>query len=597
MANKPNNKTGNNKSGAGKPAGKQNRGKGGKPGGKVVREQPSADSKDPRINLDNARVDKVESEIKRDAEKPNANHITDFNKNAELLRSAASLPFASILGQTLTPSAGNAVPGITTVLWNPSFGSSSVPSAWNKAGQQIYSFVVHANSRNYKYGFTDLFMLIHAGIELFVAIADAIRAYGIIKYYPERNYYLADGLVKAIGYDPADLRRNLSSMWFDINNLIMQTKQIWIPNVLPLLQRWIRMNSTVYTDAPGDASQMYVYVRNRYFKMSETASTQGTCLVPATIPTTIDQNTGAGSSWTEFYRENGSAPLRTYKWEQMRAMIQSMISALVMSQDRGMIYGDILNAYGDAKIYAMPEINVDYVVKPEYNAEVLAQIENITFCNYNYPRFFTQNLDNIGEELQQVWVAADHNDTSLSATAMMPREQILNFHVAEQPSTDLITVGTRLKVGAGMFQNTLLAPKAQFSTSTGAWTSVETEKGTAWLPTTCGTEIPCAMYITQAVSPNNNISPWYIQRINPIFSGSSQISGYGWLRLMAFDWHPFIYDIRSMDNIGSGEEVGDYASIFAEAYGDFSNYIAIDDVNLAKLNDVCLYSVLGIPQM
>lgn len=181
----------------------KSRGKGGKPGFKPLREQPRKDSDDPRINLDNARESKVAKDIERDSKKSNANDISEFNKNPELLKSAASLPFASITGLPLQVTNGvKSVSGIMVMPYEPGLMGYDTQSAMNKAFQQIYSFVVHANSRNYKYEYTDLAMYTLAGIELFTAISEAIRVYGTAKAYTEENLYYGDAVIAALGFLP-----------------------------------------------------------------------------------------------------------------------------------------------------------------------------------------------------------------------------------------------------------------------------------------------------------------------------------------------------------------------------------------------------------
>nr|AVX53479.1 putative capsid [Marmot picobirnavirus] len=532
--------------------------------------------------------DRVEKEIDEGRSKPGANDASEFRGSEQLINSAGSLPFATILGNQ-SGSGIQTVPGIMAIHFAPSPFSSNGNIA-NKAFQQIYSYIVHANSRNYKYEYTDLAMYMLAGVDIFVAIAEAIRAYGTIKTYKEQNHYLADDLVRAEGFDPQSLRANLANMWFDINNLIMQTRQIWIPNVLPLLQRWIRMASTIYTDATGDRSQIYVYRRFMFYQLNETGSTQGTMLERAWF------QRNAGTDQTPGYAQFASAygVLGEYTWPQFRSMIQHMINQMIASQDRGMIFGDILKAYGTDKIYAMPEVSVDYMVSLEYNAEVLTQIENITICN-TVPTFIGQTQDPEPRIIEAYQTNRKTDDSSLKGA--MPDHQILNFHVPSQPSPDMVAVATRLKSGSLANVNSWISSGVTTDPANGRTTAATFGEGLNFINPVHGTEMPVAVLIwAKSEGAAKGVTSFDLDILTDSLTSATDVNYPAvYLQLMAFDWHPFIYVV-----ISSGDDLdtqGAALTDFDSAYGDYDNWITLSDLELQKLNDACLYGLLGIPQM
>lgn len=562
-------------------------GKGFKPSMKG--KQGRKDNRSRRVNYDNTRETKFEKDIEEGSCKPSANAISHLSRNAELMKAAASLPFATILGNPYGDNTvKSTVPGIMRVALNPSWGTGAQPIALNKAFQLMGSYLVSANSRTPSWDYPDLGIMVFAGMEVFVALASAKRVYGTAKYYPEQNRYTADALITAMGFDPQDIRDNLGQMWFDINNLIMQTKQIWIPNTMPILDRWMEQVTSVYTDAPGMRSQLYLYVRNRYFKFSATESTTGSCLVPATVQPAGEEDPVAYELVKTLpVPETPSYTPVVYKWSQFKQMIQDMIDALVLDSDRMTIYGDILKAYGADKIFALKDFTPDYTVIPEYNAEISMQIENVTVSR-SYPVYLAQTVNKVA--LVPLW-GTPSPDTSASVIQTIkwgaPRTQILNMHIANQPTPEAVMVATRLKSGA--------------CTKSSVYTFKQNTDGTItpgsqvsqWIPSTTGSEI--AAEVTMYMWNGSVLQAMPVDMYNQMNEGVNFTVPSTWPRLMAFDWHPFMYRVNPYMNTMNAYLNGMPATTMFEAYGDFDNFIILNDVELAKLHDTALYSLLGIP--
>lgn len=599
-----------------KPKG-NNQKKGFKP---VIKEEPGKSGRGRRVNYDNTRIDKFEKDIERDSKKPNANDISDFNKNPELLRAAGSIPFANIVGSKFA-AIDNPVPGIMIIPWLPCLSYGDSLSALNKAFQQIYSYTVHANSRNYKYEYTDQAMYILAGIEVFSAIAEGARLYGVAKAWAEDNFYYGSDLIRSLGFQPKDILDHLGTIWFDLNNLIMQTKQIWVPNIMPLLTRWIRMNSTIYTDAPGTKSQVYMFVREKYWGLSETASPNGTSLVPALY----NMNAGTANESTLQYAQYNKCSFSTsgltwnaysqspQTWAQFKSMIQWMIDQLVASQDRGMIYGDLLQAYGAEKIYAMPEINSAYTIMPEYNSEVLSQIENLTTLVSFNPQAIIQDMDTVDNKNinLRLYQSFSKDSVSKSTTVGNGATQIMNSHVKGQPSPEAIMIMSRFKV-SGIYKkmNYQFASKWNLpSGKTIAWDPTtgqylsgvlqpEETVATAYIPIAAGTEVCLGwwFYVKQfnsASTADDSVFKLVNQYITTGSSGTQNIDPNAYLPIMAFDWHPFIYNYNPTPT--GGLNVAQWT--IKDAYGDYDNFAEMADAELVKLHATAIYSLLGVPQI
>lgn len=545
----------------------------GKKGAVYSGKQGRKDSKSPRVNFDNTRKDRFAEQIVKDANKGNANDISWYARNPELLKSAGSIPFASILGKD--PFMQEQIPGIMSCIWHQSIGTESSPLAANQAKDSMYSFMVHANSRNYNYTAADLMIMCLAGANVFSAIATIMRVYGIAKYYTEENAYLPEAMLASIGFDLTDVRNNLATLWFSINNLIAQTRQIWLPTDMPLTERWFWLNSNVYTDAPGARSQIYVFAQNEYYVYNETGVNTGSAL-------TIAKYTNASGALVEYRltdlldSETGPNYITV---EQYLGMIQNMINALVASQDRGIIYGDILNAWGKDKIFALSPITSDYVVAPQYNSEVLTQIENMQFFRLNRPNGILQNEEilyqsyvNVGSTAQDAAKAS-----SVAGAGAIAPHRIMNFHVDGQPSPEAVMIASRFALGAIVPRKFTVLPTTGNTPVTNQY---------AMVPSCSGSEIMNSVYITKL---SRNRKPVVTRLLYGGTDGNTNFEA-----LMAFDWHPFDYNFEGA-NAATVWVENKTPSVLDYAYGDYDNYTVYDDSILKKLHDTALFSEFGVP--
>lgn len=589
-------------------------------GFKVEREQPKSDSKDPRVNYDNTRVSRFARNfsgmMEEDSKKGNRNDISTWNRNPVLTNSAGSLPFASITGDPFgTANSGASVPGIMSFDYTHTIGSAFDPVAVNKTFEAMYSYMVHANSRNYNYDYTDLAMYCLAACDVFSAIEEVKRVYGVMKSYTEPNRYLVDGLVTALGWDPKDVRHNLSNIWFGLNELITQTRQLWIPNTIPLIQRWVDMNSHVYKDAESARAQMYVFRCTNYWELSQTGVNSGTSLLPALYPQT--QTGGDGfTNWIPYCRyKYATASLTT--WASFQAMIQRMINNLVASQDRGAIYGDILQAFGAGNIVALQQFDASYLVAPEVNTMIMAQIENINVSSvintnvvqapsgrltiqpiYSYITSITNDDAGYGQIPSGIIGDMSSYDAMFSA----PHSSILNFHGEGQPTPEWIMEATRFKIGdlGVTTQYGYTLPTFEDKTSSPVWKGGEVT-GSApstycYVPKSASTEV--INRITIFTRTDRAVGGWSLSEdvVLQNYSVSetwADKSPNNIFRSMAFDWHPFFYKIPEVST--EAGTVGYPIMDFLDAHGDFDNYIVLTQEELKKLNQTAVYSAFGVP--
>lgn len=566
--------------------------------------QGRKDSGSKRVNFDNAREDKVAKQIMADAKSGKFNDINDFLRNPVLVQAAASLPVFPILGEnvgSLQP-----VSGVMQIAWQPNFGNvglgaasvygdpsgqlesftaSKAPKALNQAADSTYSFLVHANSRNYAYISADLFILIIAGSQVFAAIEAMKRAYGIAKRYMEVSSYTPNTLLCSMGFDPQDLRNHLGQAWFDINNLIVQTRQIWVPNVFPIVTRWMDMNSNLYKDAEGAYAQTYVFVQNRFFQYDETKYKQGGSLVPVLDPTP--------DSTSMF-----NPALNQYSWSTWVNVVQGMIDALIASEDRGIIYGDLLNAYTAERIIALPEVSVDYMVEPEYTPEVSMQIENLSVgADWSDPQGLVQANGRLFPLFNSSIPGA--STTGTPRARLTTDNQQLNFHIVSDPSPEMILTATRfMDLGvraAKVFASTPSVDKVG--------TDLTTKLKNALIPITRGSEYIDSVAIYTKPVEKLAAGGWSLPTpVKLRYGATAQMTSAVLFNMMSFDWHPFLIQQELSGNIDQvTDEIAVNGTIFSNpanaTFGDHDKYTDIVWQELSKMNAAAELSLWGVPQI
>lgn len=545
---------------------------------KVKREQPKKDSASKRVNLDNARVGRVEKQLSEDAKKYNANDATEYMHNPTLVAAAGSLPYAPILGDVLYESRMNnttaAVPGIMSLCFSPNFGPGAKPIAINQAADADYSDIVHANSRNTTYTAPDLMIVTYAGMEVFAILAAMIRAYGTAKAYREDNSYMPNTLLQAMGFDPINLRQNLSQAWFDINNLIDQSRQIWLPNIYPMTDHKFRLNTHIYTDADTVTSQIYVPVQARYFTYDETKSETGGMLVPCMSPRTSGAMFAPG--------------IEIYSWQMWVSVAQGMISNLTDAEDRGLIYGDILKCYGAQSLYNLPSIGSDYTVYPEYNAEFLSQIENTTFASSTTAPI---GLVQVEEDLYPLYMS----DTISGNFNLPPLEPVINSHSESRPTPEQNMIMTRNMSAGYAYQRVYNASLNEVMADT-----LELKQGLVWISDVAGAEvftnarIYTSRYNSAEENPSNYVTFSTTVNGSPTSPNSASIQGI----ISAFDWRPFVYVYSPTDRgVPTSPSEGQQLGYPMTAFGDFAQYSTVSRDSLIKLHNVAMYSLFGVPHM
>lgn len=527
--------------------------------GSMKGKQGRKDSRDRRVNYDNTRESKFDKDIKSSKKDTSraSNDVSWYARNPELLMSAASLAFSSYTGQKLPISGNFTFPGVCEIDYDISLGGFFEQDTINYAAQSIYSYTVHANSRNTSYNQADEMMVILAGNEIFRALANAIRAYGVMKTFDQRNAYTPRTLIHAMGFNYDSLKDNLSTMWFDINQWIARSQQIWIPNTLPFITRQFWMNSHVYIDGDSVKGQYYVFHPTDFYQYNPTGTTTGGSL---------DR-----TSWNQY-----SSTATGCTWNQFQLILESMFDALLTDEDRGLIFGDILKAYGTDKLYALSEISADYRVIPVYDQEVLTQINNLT-------SFLRSSGGNIIQDANGlISKQSTFATNTLDSNCTVPDVVFFNFFNKANPTPADVMVASRLTMG-------------------GAYYAVVNDTTAEYRPYTCGTEQVTGLKLWM-INPNNTNGWQNVSLIPSNFNANTLLSadldklsltlgGIGMYQ--TFDWAPLIYVNNT--TASPAANAGTYTPYVT--IGDVDNVIDLPVNTLRKMHDTAVFSLYGVPTL
>lgn len=476
--------------------------------------------------------------------------------SVESVRDAASLAFSNVSGSPVTFGEPGTViypegafPGILVANWVPTYftlmnGPTELytQEATNIAGKQIYSFVRHANSGAKNYSWQDMMLTIMGADQIFSMLAAGIRAYGLIMQYEQKNRYIPEALVSALGFNAADLRNHLADFLFGLNLRIRKSSVMWIPMDLPITARHFWMNSEVYMDNASAKAQFYAYKQALTYKFSPVTEMTGSSLVPVAIPNNMTV-------------------------DQYFTLIDTMMEPIITDNDCGIIFGDIRKAYTPQRIFTMKEIAPDYSIQPTFSQEVLLQIHNSMALPLRatpsvLPTAITQATGtalDAGQLVGSIYAVAGPSvpdaERILDMYGRVSRKTILNFKGSEIPSPDMIMVATRCH-GIQFTDN----PK-MFHTGTEAINS----------------------YTIYHYDANQEIAAF--STMNVISSDDPNRDKFV-TALSYFDWAPICYLCS---------EEADGGTITGRPILDIDNYTYITDVELVKMNTTAALGSWDIP--
>lgn len=302
------------------------------------------------------------------------NDVRWYGANPQLIKDTASYPFQFPLGTKHSLGASDtflnatAVPGVCVIHWDPSVGMASQEvAAVNVAMRNIYSFIRHANSGKTNYEAPDLMLYLLAMSDVFSYHAMLKRIYGIALTYSHTNRYIPKALVEALGVDYDDIQEHLCDLRSYINTFAVRVGSFCVPASMPYIARHVWMNSHVYMDSQQDKPQLYAYCQDHFLQFGLDGDSAGQL--------TGLRFCGRQTNTIKAFQTDASAT-KGMSFAELAAMGDKLIAPIIVSEDFGIMSGDILKAYTPGEVYRIDLIPENYVVFPEYSEEVLDQINN-----------------------------------------------------------------------------------------------------------------------------------------------------------------------------------------------------------------------------
>ena len=317
---------------------------------------------------------------KTDVNPSNINDPIWYSMDNQLVNNAGQISFYNPNGAQIESVSGYtgklSMPGIMAINMVPIPGvSKDAYSPINVAARRLFDAVNYKNSRNFTYESSDLMIYSYVTASAYAYYAWMKRIYGIMNTYSNTNWFMPDGLLRAIGVSADDIRAHLGDLRYYVNYFGRKLSVLTVPAKSSVYARYIWLNTNLFTDANTLKAGIYIpnftafhcYVAN--VKAGDTVI-GGTCYL--TSPT------------------KSSSGLSTF--EDIRKFGEKLIQPLVEDQDIGNMSADILKSVDGAfmVIDPMPD---DYAVAPVYSEEVLDQIHNARAYGFPIRPSLTKNDD------------------------------------------------------------------------------------------------------------------------------------------------------------------------------------------------------------
>lgn len=585
-------------------------------------------------NRSNGKDSQVDKEMATGSKFPQSqirssyNDVSWYAKNDQILRDAASFSYNQPLGSKMpsgelsemdvTPyestvdveqrqlRCASSVPGVMTLYTaiTPGYGRS-YNDPLNLAAQNIYSYVRYMNSGAKNYDAPDLMLYLLCMDSAYACWNYYKRIYGLVRSYSQSNWYLPKALVETGCVDFQDIKENLADFRQYLNVTAAKLMSFCTPATMPIFVRHSWIFSNVWSDASQPKAQMYHFVPAYFYKYEEVSVPSGGML--KAIPF------AKWESPTDQFPTHQTPSLKTLT--ELKDYLDSLINALVYSEDIGVMSGDILKAYGQNNLFKLTPVPEDYMVNPVYNEEVLGQIHNATIVS-----------------------------------SVIEEDAFNTFSITQDPDTNYLRFTPQVKMDRMNCTSVLL--NTQKTDVTPADTMINSRLCTTWKNdvkmslrqiTSCGTEIVYAAGITYLdnSSPSNSLRKPFIyafktfpvcnigdfvsdtvrtvpedydlqdRNLVRMFNGRTNdtMEFFELATLYSnFDWAPILRPKLEVVHYDMIAKASNPARIYADArvsrdyyfggcWGDLSNWTILSEREISNLHLTAIMSEFDIPQI
>lgn len=307
------------------------------------------------------------------------NHIEWYARNSELLNGSASFAYGWPAGNKIdinTDAATNvhvdtfSTPGVQSFRFLPTIGiSRDRTSPVNIAATNVYSFIRHANSGSKNYDAPDLMMYLLAVDSAYMLHSFMRRIYGLVNVYSQTNRYYPRAIIESMGVNFDSIVDNIANFRYLINRYAVQVGALCIPSDMSYHRRHMWLCENIYVDDPMSAkAQTYLFTPGGFYKYSNTGPTGSELTITEDL--TIRPNLSSADKW---------------HFEDFVSACKAILAPIVSDEDIGIMSGDILKAYGPDRVTKLFDTPDYYTVLPQYDIDVLKQIQNMTIVGPEVP--------------------------------------------------------------------------------------------------------------------------------------------------------------------------------------------------------------------
>lgn len=255
----------------------------------------------------------------------------------------------------------------TSTPWGVGIGYTRTEGI-NWAAKKTFAQLSASTGRTTSYTPADITMMILALGDVLKLVSYIRRIFGVMYTYSNRNALYPQSLVQSM-VDPNVTTANGFEWKVDItdianlrtrfNIIINAFNRVPIISNIPYIHKCATMFDKIYLDDESPMAQTIYLAPNRLWKLNEIDDESGSFLesVPAS---------NAGQRGLDQYI----------------AQLEKMVNVLLDSTTLQVVYADIINlaSKGGVQLYTIPTCSEDYVVVPEYNAQFLQLVHNLTIC-------------------------------------------------------------------------------------------------------------------------------------------------------------------------------------------------------------------------
>lgn len=297
-----------------------------------------------------------------------------YDKYPYFTKDAGTIGFAKPVGENLQPEEQTfmSAPGLMRLLFYPTIGySADRTSAINRSTIRFYTYLRTVMKSANRYDPADVMMHNMAVDSAYMYLALMKRAYRCANLFSPLNKYYPKYLMRLAGFDDETICKDLAAFRAYINRFALQIQAYVVPKDFEITARHMWMCEGLYLDSDTTRAQTFMFVPDGFWKFNNTVTT------------------GSQLEWVPWIGASADnlGPVTVHTLDQVMAIGDSLINAIVGDEDTGNISGDMVLVYGENGVRRAEELQDMSIILPVYDKTVLSQIENATLTGVFDPSY------------------------------------------------------------------------------------------------------------------------------------------------------------------------------------------------------------------